>query len=96
MLMHIVVWKYRREVDMVTRAEHVELLEDLTRLVPGMVSLRVGADVLRLPRSFDTGLVIEFQDREALEAYTVHPRHQKVVEFGRLISENVVSVDFED
>ena len=31
----------------------------------------------------------------ALDAYTVHPDHVKVADFGRGISDHVVSVDFE-
>ncbi len=56
--------------------------------------LAVGSDVLSLPRSYDTGLVATFADRAALDAYTVHPEHVKVAEFGRGISEHVASVDF--
>jgi hypothetical protein len=40
--------------------------------------------------------VAVFQDRAALEAYTVHPDHVKTANFGRTISEHVASVDFED
>jgi len=49
-----------------------------------------------LPRSYDTGLVGVFEDRAALDAYTVHPEHVKVAEFGRSISAHVASVDFVD
>ena len=58
-------------------------------------SLAVGFDTLKLPRSYDTGLVAVFRDRAGLDSYTVHPDHVKVAEFGRSISEHVVSVDFE-
>ena len=54
-----------------------------------------GFDVLKLPRSYDTGLVAVFRDRAGLEAYTVHPEHIKVAAFGKTISEQVASVDFE-
>jgi hypothetical protein len=47
-----------------------------------------------LERSFDTGLVAVFPDREALDFYTEHTEHQKVAALGREISEKVVSVDF--
>jgi hypothetical protein len=50
---------------------------------------------VKVPRSFDTGLVALFRDRAALDAYTVHPEHIKVAEFGSTISEQVASVDFE-
>jgi hypothetical protein len=55
----------------------------------------VGFDTLGLPRSYDTGLVAVFRDRAALDAYTVHPEHVMVADFGRSISEHVASVDFE-
>jgi len=95
-LTHIVVWKYRAEVGEEARREHVARLRALTRFVPEILSLSVGADVLHLARSYDTGLVATFEDRAALDAYTNHPEHQLVAAMGRDISEHVVSVDFED
>lgn len=96
MLTHIVVWKYRAEVEQFAREEHVNLLRSLRRIIPEVQSLSVGFDALHLPRSYDTGLVAVFADRAALDAYTVHPEHIKVAEFGRKISEHVASVDFID
>ena len=96
MLTHIVVWKYRAEVAEGERREHVARLRALTRFVPEILSLSVGADVLRLARSYDTGLVATFEDRAALDTYTNHPEHLQVAAMGREISEHVVSVDFED
>jgi hypothetical protein len=96
MLTHIVIWKYRAEVEEELRREHVERLRGLSSIVDGIVSLNVGFDVLKLPRSYDTGLVVVFRDRAALEAYTVHPEHIVIANFGRGISEHVASVDFEE
>ena len=94
MLTHIVIWKYRTGVEEALRREHVLRLRRLSTVVEGIESFDVGFDVLRLPRSYDTGLVAVFSDRTALDAYTIHPEHILVAEFGRTISENVVSVDF--
>lgn len=94
MLTHIVVWKYRSDVEDFARDEHVNLLRKLAATIPQVQSLSVGCDILHLPRSYDTGLVATFADRAALDAYTVHPDHVKVAEFGRSICENVASVDF--
>lgn len=94
MLTHIVIWKYRTDVDDETRTEHVQSLRRLATLIPDVKSLEVGFDVLNLPRSYHTGLVAIFEDRAALDAYTVHPDHIKVADFGRRISEHVASVDF--
>ena len=90
------VWKYRSDVEQFARDEHVNLLRGLAALIPEVQSLSVGVDTLHLARSYDTGLVATFADRAALDVYTVHPEHIKVVELGRAISENVVSVDFID
>jgi hypothetical protein len=96
MLTHIVVWKYRADVEQFAREEHVKLLRALASIIPEVQTLAVGCDTLFLPRSYDTGLVATFTDRAALDAYTVHPEHVKVAEFGRSISAHVASVDFVD
>lgn len=96
MLTHIVVWKYRSDTEQLLRDEHVERLRRLPSLIEGIESFAVGFDSLHLPRSYDTGLVAVFRDRNALDAYTVHPEHVLVANFGRTISEHVASVDFID
>lgn len=96
MLTHIVIWKYRDDVEQFAREEHVNLLRNLKNLIPEIQSLSVGADTLFLPRSYDTGLVALFEDRAALDTYTVHPEHVKVAEFGRSITQHIASVDFVD
>ena len=95
MLTHIVVWKYRSDVEQFAREEHVRLLAELRTTVPEARSLVVGFDILHLARSYDTGLVAVFDDRAGLDAYTIHPDHVRVAEFGRQIGEHVASVDFE-
>lgn len=94
MLTHIVCWKYKPETDAATRDEHRAKLLSLPSVIGNIISFDVGADILHLERSFDTGLVANFPDRAALDHYNDHPEHQKVVAFGKQISEKVVSVDF--
>ena len=94
MLTHIVVWKYRQDVEQFARDEHVNLLRRLGEIIPQVQSLSVGFDTLHLSRSYDTGLVAVFEDRDGLDDYAVHPEHVKVAEFGRQISEHVASADF--
>jgi hypothetical protein len=94
MLVHIVCWKYKAETGEAARAGHRAQLRALTAIIPEIVSFEVGADILHLDRSFDTGLVSTFADRKALDAYTVHSEHQRVATLGKQIAERVVSVDF--
>ena len=96
MLTHIVIWKYRSDVSEEARREHAARLRKLSNVIPEIQTLAVGFDVLRLPRSYDLGLVALFRDREGLQAYTDHPEHVEAARLGREISEHVASVDFED
>ena len=96
MLTHIVIWKYKSDAGEEERREHVAMLRRLPAIIPEVQSFAVGFDVLKLPRSYHTGLVATFKDRAGLEAYTVHPDHVAVADFGRNVSEHVASVDFED
>ena len=96
MLTHIVIWKYKADVGEEERREHVSMLRRLPSIIPEVQSFSVGFDVLKLPRSYHTGLVATFKDRAGLEAYTVHPEHVAVADYGRNVSEHVASVDFED
>jgi len=96
MLTHIVIWKYKSDAGEEERREHVAMLKRLPAIIPEVESFAVGFDVLKLPRSYHTGLVATFKDRAGLEAYTVHPDHVAVADFGRNVSEHVASVDFED
>ena len=95
MITHIVCWKYKPETTADQRAEHIAGLRSLPSFIPDIESFAVGTDMLHLEWSFDTGLVAVYRDLPALDAYSVHPEHQKVAAIGKEIAERVVSVDFE-
>ncbi|HVC20373.1 MAG TPA: Dabb family protein [Vicinamibacterales bacterium] len=94
MLIHLVAFKYKPEVGEAARAEHRRALASLAGLA-GVVDLQVGADQVHTSRSYDTGLVVRFLDRRALDAYAVDPRHVPVAQGGVAICSHIVSVDFE-
>lgn len=96
MLIHIVCWKYKQETTAEERALHIARLQSLPDEIPNILSFKVGSDVLGLERSFDTGLVAAYPDRDALDFYTDHPLHREAAAFGKQIAEKVVSVDFFD
>src|SRR5688500_788316 len=94
MLTHIVCWKYKPEITEEQREEHRAKMKKLPDMIPNISSFSVGADILHLERSFDTGLVAVYPDLDALDFYTDHAEHQKVAALGKEIAERVVSVDF--
>jgi hypothetical protein len=94
MLIHIVCWKYKGDINDAEREDHREKLRALESVIPEVRRMAVGEDILHLDRSFDTGLVVDFEDAEALQRYTDHPQHLEVALLGKTIAEKVVSVDF--
>lgn len=94
MLLHLVCFRYKPETSEQARADHRARLASLKEL-DGIIDLKVGPDVVRASRSYDTGLCITFRDRAALDTYATDPRHVPVAQLGIGISEHVVACDFE-
>lgn len=93
MLIHLVLFKYAEGTDAAARARHVNALRGLAHL-PGVIELAAGPDVVGGVRSYDTGLLVRFSDRGALDAYATHPDHVPVAAMGRALSAHIVSADF--
>lgn len=93
-LTHMVSFKYKPDVPAATRGQHRERLQGLSGL-PGVVDLRVGGDLVGSIRSYDTGLVVTFTDRAALDAYQKDPLHVPVAQFGVSLCDHIVAVDFD-
>jgi hypothetical protein len=94
MIVHLVCFKYREDADRTARATHRQGLRDLAD-IDGILDLKVGEDIVRSERSYDTGLLVLFRDRPALEQYAVHPRHVPVKQLAVGLCASIVSTDFE-
>jgi hypothetical protein len=93
-LTHMVCFKYKPDVPEALRSQHRTRLQCLAGL-PGVVALMVGGDVVGSARSFDTGLIVTFTDRAALDGYQKDPLHVPVAQFGVSLCEQIVAVDFD-
>src|SRR5919108_141172 len=82
-------WPQPRDLSDEAQADHRQRLAAL-RTLDGVVDLKVGEDVVRSPRSYDTGLMITFADRAALDAYQKNDRHVPVSQLGVAVSEHIV------
>jgi stress responsive alpha/beta barrel protein len=92
-IVHLVCFKYKPEIAAAARDDHRQRLRSL-RTLDGVIDLKVGEDIVRSPRSYDTGLAVTFRDRAALDAYAKNPHHVPVAQLGVTISEHIVAVDF--
>ncbi|MHB1135574.1 MAG: Dabb family protein [Coriobacteriia bacterium] len=99
MIKHIVAWRFKDEALGVTKAENLarakSALEALRESVPSVRHLEVGLDVGVAHDSWDIVIYSEFDDREGLGAYQVHPEHVKVAQLIGEMREIRAAVDYE-
>ena len=100
MVHHIVFWKLKPTAQGRSAEENGKemkrLLRALQPLVPSLRSLAVGLDFNRSDAAWDVALYTTFENREGLQAYQVHPEHQKVVSFVSSVVASRAVADFEE
>jgi hypothetical protein len=95
MIKHIVMWKFKENVQEADRLEMKRQLESLKGVVPSLLQIEVGMDIVGTDASMDMVLTTSFHSLSDLQAYADDPAHQKVVAFVKpLVCERAV-VDFE-
>ncbi len=81
MIKHIVMWKVKADVPAEDKVEMKRQLEALKGVVPTLIDIEVGIDVLGSDQSKDVVLYSEFASMDDLQAYNTHPEHLNVVDF---------------
>ena len=92
MIRHVVLFRWRPGFD---PAAWLERVRALPAQIPELRSLTAGPDVLGAERSWDAGLVAEFDRLADVATYTDHPAHRPLIEISAAGAEQIVSVDFE-
>lgn len=99
MIKHIVAWRFKAEALGSTKAENLvrakSALEALRSTVLSVRHLEVGLDVGVDHNAWDIVLYSEFDDRDGLLAYQVHPEHMKVAQLIGEMRESRAAVDYE-
>ena len=92
MVKHIVLYRLK---DGVEKAEAVKLiasvLEPLVGKIPGLTHL----EVRQAYNGMDYALYSEFESKEALSAYAVHPLHQEAKKHFFHLLDSRVAADYE-
>jgi quinol monooxygenase YgiN len=55
------------------------MLESLATIIPGIITLEVGIDISLTEMSGDIVLYSEFESKDALDNYQLHPEHKKIM-----------------
>lgn len=98
MLRHIVMWQFKEEAEGKTKAENCryikERLEALPAKVPVIRRLEVGINECESPMASDMVLLTEFDSKDDLEIYAIHPEHVKVSEYVSKVRSSRTVVDY--
>jgi len=94
MLLHVVLFRFKEEAKP-QLDEAVRRLKAMVGPVEVVRDLKAGKDVVHSGRSYDLGLAVTLDDRQALEVYNEHPAHEPVKKFLGSLYDQVVAVDFE-
>lgn len=85
MIGHIVMWKLKEMAEGKSAAENAaimkKMLEALPPVVPMVRTLQVSTDIFASLPETDVVLYTAFDSKEDLQAYQIHPEHQKCVTF---------------
>jgi len=99
MIKHIVLWKLHEYAGGKTGSENglevKRLIEGMTGKIPGVIKLEVGLNFNSGPDDADIVLYSEFDDKQALELYQVHPVHEAIKEFIKSVRSERHVIDYE-
>lgn len=94
MVKHVVFFKLKdRSESSILKLRDVLL--DMKGKVPSLLSLEVGVDFTRSPRSYDVVLISQHESRKQLDEYQNDPVHMEVKKYVATVGESTVAVDFE-
>ena len=97
MIRHIVMWKFRRDMEETPQQialEMKERLESLVGKIDGLIKAEVGVNIKETASSFDAVLTSDFTSLEAMEAYKVHPLHVVISDYCKERRLERVDVDY--
>lgn len=98
MLIHIVMLRLKADLAQneknAAAAELLQMLQTLSQTIPELIKMETGRNISTRLSAFDLVLTATFENEAALEAYRIHPDHQKVLQrINQLVSETAV-VDY--
>ncbi|MFZ2448859.1 MAG: Dabb family protein [Syntrophobacteraceae bacterium] len=94
MLRHVVLFKFKKDIDESAVAAMEKSLGALPAAIPEIKEYVFGRDFVHSERSCDFALVSSFENLDALKRYQVHPKHQAVLARLKEICDSILVVDF--
>ena len=95
MIVHIVMIKFKENIDFDKIKEIKKEIEDLIYHIPQLKSMEVGLNFAKEDRAMDLVLTATFDSKKDLEAYAKDKTHQKVIEKIKEVALYTKVVDYE-
>ena len=98
MIRHIVMWKFRRDLEETPQQIAQEMksrLEALNGKIDGLIRAEVGVNIKETASSYDAVLTADFESWEKMEAYKIHPLHVVISDYCTSRRLERVDVDYE-
>ena len=98
MIRHIVMWKFRRDLEETPQQIAQEMksrLEALNGKIDGLIRAEVGINIKETASSFDAVLTADFESWEKMEAYKINPLHVVISDYCKDRRLERVDVDYE-
>lgn len=92
MVKHIVLYTFREGVDKTQAVKLIaSVLEPLVGRIPGLLKM----EIRQAYKGMDYALYSEFESRQALDEYAVHPLHQEAKTHFFHLLDSRVAADYE-
>ncbi|WP_226526917.1 Dabb family protein [Metabacillus niabensis] len=96
MVEHIVIFKFNETTSVEQQTEAIQKLKNLKHEISGIIDIQAGLNFSDRSQGFQVGLTVRFEDKQSLEAYGPHEKHQEAVSYLKEIGlSDIVVVDFE-
>ena len=99
MIKHIVMFKLKENAEGGTAEENAakcsQILMNLPSRIDFIRSMEVGINYKASARALDLVLIAEFDTKEDLESYIIHPAHVAAADFIMKVRNDAYSVDYE-
>jgi Stress responsive A/B Barrel Domain len=94
MFIHIFAFRWKPNVTDEQKNRVVAAIRELQQQIPELLETHVGRNVSPRGAGYDLGGVMKFADQAALDSYSNHPAHQRLLAWLMPLIEPI-EVDFE-
>ncbi|MDY7004445.1 MAG: Dabb family protein [Cyanobacteriota bacterium] len=96
MIVHIVLFKWQPDTSAETIASVISALKGMKGKIPEIIDLSCGNNFSELSQGFQNGLVVQFKDKAALDAYAKNADHQEIIKtLIKPILADKITIDYE-